>query len=516
MRKALLFGLLWLLVLAPVRAHAIIPDNPPTSTYHEDTWDLRVRVINSTTSTYIPSPACSYSIWRGSDLYGNGWMGTDGDYATLSVLFQAYQWVGTHEVRLTCYDNETIVYVDVLPNSQLTFTLSSSYRVGEPIYIYAHYKDRYGSPLGGSICSASLYKNGVFQSNTPLSFSSYYYGTLSPVTSGSHSLEVSCEKTSYTPLTTSETFEVSKPTVAITLDQTTSQGTYGSTISLPFRVAPAGAECMVSYGNLAQASSTSYSTAYTYRATLNFLGDKTVTLSCAATDYTAAFRTITLTATAVRTRAEIGISSSSIYSFQTFYVTPGHYTGANSRITDANCTVVFNGTSHFTPSFQPVGLVAPAGPVATRVEVFCSKYGYELGQKALTLNVLPLPLEGHLIYPASVKQEEPFQMELALNTPNQIPCLLEGRLTTVSGLVVDDLSMNLLAEGPTSLPLNLSNSGVLAFTLTCSSPGYEDYLAEGTIKISVLSQSEGMRATFILALLTALLALGFVLIRRWI
>ncbi len=497
-------------LLFAVFAYDISLDAPSSARTYES-WTLDAFVEDG--GAPVPYPSCTVMLRHDGLDYGPYSMEALSDRARHTEQFDD---TGSYGVNVTCGNSSAGMEVQVSPNSQLALGISSADSVGDTLQITADYEDLFGSDITTAACTAHIYVDGELFQSISMYYNyvdSAYYVSAVIEASGDYEVEATCSAPGYFQLSRSEYFSISKNPVVVNVESSSLSGYYGSTVATSLSFYPQSAVCTSNYGNLVRSASNSY----TFRMDLDFVGVRQVAVTCSATDFLSTSKIISVTSSTLPTTLSVTASPEYPFSFQQYYLTPLFWDKYGNEVQGASCTVRVDNETSAVPSFQPAGFQAPAGPAGQHIRVACSKTGYESAEITAVLNIRPIPLSGVLEYAQNVKQSEPFEVRVALKPGVAGTCTLNGRIISRTGVLegkIEDKTIDVLGQGVFRLQTELS--GTFKFNVECSSPGYTPVEKTGEIEITVLSRSEELSATIILTILTAILAVGFVLIRRYL
>ncbi|MBR9689489.1 MAG: hypothetical protein GOV01_01150 [Candidatus Altiarchaeota archaeon] len=474
--------------------------------------DLSIRAYVTDSAVPVEYPSCTYEIFRGGSFEYSGSMNSEQDYAEIIRQFQI---VGGYTVDVFCYDASGSQSFSVTSNSQIDMSVSPASSVGDILEIRTQYETLSGGPITTASCNAEIHVDGDFVRSVILSYNTErgeYVGWTTVTESGYHDVDTECADFDYSVGMASDGFSISQSPVTITPSSTSISGTYGSPSSLSLSVSPTTTTCTSNYGSMYKTSSSQYLLTIDF----DFIGQKSVEIDCTAPNYAAKSVVIKAIGEEATTKLNVGFSTESPYSFQTFSVKPNYYDANWNPVYDASCTVKFEDETKQAKSFQDISLKAPPGPLETSVDVSCSKYGYKEFSGVAIFNIKPIDLGGQVDYSPEIKQEEPFSISVTTYPRISADCDLKGRVLSVSEVVVERVEQNNYLNGEGKFELQLGNSGNFEFTVTCSAEGYKEFEKTGEIKVNIFSQEEEVQATILLTILTAILAVGFMLIRKWL
>lgn len=507
-------GFLALLMLLAA-AHAFRVDlSAPGEVEANADWEIRAFVVNDSVNESYPD--CTLALYLDGESQGGYGMDAASGYAHLTLTFgEAGSYSATVYCTVGADTNSSSLGFHVTPNSQLDVDLSGGDYVGDTLDVEADYEDLAGDDITSGTCSASIYADGDYVQSRSLYYDSgrsAYYAGISVGTSGDHTVEATCSASGYTDASDSGTFEATSLPVTIQPSTTSVSGSYGESRSVSLTVSPSTATCDADYGAISKVASNRW----TLRVRLNFLGRKDVRVTCSAPQRTTGVKSIRFTSREQPTRLSLSFSTKTPHSFQSFRVSPQYYDTGWNPVYGASCTLTLNGQSRPVDSFQQATFEAPAGPAEAVMSVSCSKTGYEAFEGSTTFQVNPIPVEGELRFPPNAKKEEPVNVRVLLDPAVNADCTLEGELTSLEGVSLTEYRQDLDLGRDGAFTLTSDESGRLAFEVNCSLAGYTPFEESGEMSVTTFSRTEEMQATILLTTLTIMLAVGFMLVRRWL
>ena len=468
-----------------------------------DSWEIRAYVSG------VSFPTCHITITSGGVVLDEDML-TTSDYAFISTSFGE---TGDYTATVECDGEQATLEFSVVGNSRLEVELGGVPGIGESLQISAIYTDLSGSPIYLGSCEARIYVDGELLGTTELyNTGEVYTGWWTITKSGDHSVKVTCYGSGYTEASRTKSFTVEKQPVTVELSPTSLSGKFGDTKKAMVTVFPTTASCESSLGTLQELSPGYYSLS----VNLNFVGKKSAVISCSAQDYLSSSKTVEISSREKKTTLTASLSTQNPFSFQKFQVTPNYYDAYWNPVKGASCTVELEGESHKTSSFGPVWVRAPPGPRRAELKIACSKYGYTSASGSVILQVQPIVLSGNAKHPDSSKVGEETRIELNLYPPIKANCSLEAELLSLTGAPLQSFKEEAEMNGTGGFAIIPEEVGTLKFVVTCNSGGYTEFNSSGEILISTLSREEETQATIALTILTVILAVGFVLVRRWI
>ena len=376
------------------------------------------------------------------------------------------------------------------------------------------YNDRYGSPITSASCSGTIYLDNSFFRNVNFYFtgSEEFSGSFVVDEVGDYRASVTCSASSYSDSKDTETFSISAIPVSVSVHSVKLTGNFGDQVNTEITVSPSTTTCTSNYGTLTKI----YSTKYSLSVPLDFINSKSVRISCSAPEYLSNSKTILVESNKLDTQLQVQINPETIYSFQLFSLYPNFYDVYGRPVEDASCSVTSEVSSTNVKSFQGVVSTANAGPSDMELMIVCSKFGYEQSIENLKLRIDPIYLSGELQFPDKIKQEEKFDFFVTLNPRISANCSINGDIKLRTGVISKRINNERNFNGQGNFELQLNESGTFNFEVECSSIGYSVFKETGEIEITLLSNSEEIKATLILTVMTVILAVGFILVRKWL
>jgi hypothetical protein len=506
--------LLALVVFLTAAAQAFEVDlAAPASVPSGEDWELHAFVINN--SVNVSNPDCTVNIYKDGGYFSSEGMASGPEYAYSTHQFDG---VDDYSAEVYCqldggYQSDEL-YFEVTPNAHLSLDTSGGDSVGDTLVVKAYYRDLEDDAIQSATCMARLYADGDLQESSVIYYStSYgaYYGTFMVQESGDHSVRVTCSAAGYSEVTRTEYFEVEKLPVTVSPSTIQVSGSYGQTKTIAISFSPTIATCTSNYGSMSRYTGSQYKLSLT----LDFIGERDVIVTCSAPSYISMSRTIKFKSEEVATRLSVGFSTEHPYSFQQFSISPNYYDTDWNAIREADCQVDFGNQTYDVKSFERVTLKAPAGPADESLTVSCDKAGYKRYSGVVTFEVRPIEVTGELQYPQSAKEEERIPVRVRLVPAINAQCSLTGELSSISDGTLGHFNESLEFTGTGEFALMANESGELTFDVECSAAGYTNFAESGSLSITMLSQREEIQASIILTTLTIILAIGFVLVRRW-
>lgn len=499
----------FLLAFLPARAFEInlVAENQVNA---YDTWEIHAYVING--SVNVTYPDCNIDITKGGAVVINESMLQSSEYASTSTSFDE---AGTYTANVLCYGDNDAFSFSVSGNSDVNLELGVVSGLGDSLQMFAEYVDGSNYPIYPGNCEARIYVESSYEGTVDLYYNSgqeAYIGWYTIGKSGEHSVTATCSASGYTTASDTGRFDIERFPVTISPSMTSTSGSYGEQRQVSISVSPYTAECGTSFGNLNKVTSTHYN----LFVDLNFLGEKSAIVTCSAPEHTTSSKTIKFSVTEKATRLSAGFSTEKPFSFQKFYVTPNYYDEGWGQIKDASCTVEFEGATKEVKSFESAWFRAAPGPKETSVKLSCSKYGYKSVEGVAIFDIQPIIVTGDLQYPGGTKLEEPLVIQVGLYPQIEADCEFEAGLKSIAGDTVERYRQNATVKGTGSFSLVPEETGDLEFRVSCHSLGYTEFHGSGVVPVSVFSQEEETSATIILTILTLILAVGFLLLKRWV
>ncbi len=496
--------LLLLLLLAPAAAVEITL-NAPGEIYAGETWTVDAYVTDG--GSPVAYPNCNITVYRGSEpeVY-RALMSAQSDRATYSITFYGAE---DRSATVQCYGTPGSLAVTVKNNIFADLTVSGGDAIGETAYATVSLQDRSGNRVYAD-CTLKVLRDGTAVHDALMySTASGYAGSYYVELPGTYTYRVTCTDSELGSVTESVIKEVEKVPVRVSISKTAYTGSYGATATIPVSVNPGSASCSADFGTVQ--GSGSYRA---YTARLGFVGTRSVKISCSDPNYLTGEATLSLTSVEVSTLGKILVSTLEPYSFQRISIQPQYFTASWYQIRDADCTVEY-GESVKGKSFQKMELRAPPGPATMDIDVECRKYGYKPFKEKVKLKVKPITLRGELSYREAIKENEPLNVRVSLEPGIEANCTF--RSTLESEIATSSLpaqSRVITAEGNFSvIPGDI---GTLRFSVECTGKGYTTFRGTGKVDVRLFSESEEISAAIVLTTLTAILAVAFLMIKRWL
>ncbi len=458
---------------------------------------IRATVLDGETT--VQNPACNISIDGQEEQ-----MVPEEESAVYTYVPES---PGSKYVFVECYDRQAYADLDVYYPTTLSVSVSPPDYAGDAFSVSATYRTSGGSVVSGASCSADLYIDGSYYETISLSPDGSRTFEIAPE-DGKYELRFHCSAPDYEEQERTESFSVSLRPVSITFSRGAYSGYFGSTLSIPFAVDPTYSSCVSDVGTVKD-----WYGSKKLEVPLDFLGSKKVTVTCSADSRSPSSRTVTVTGNVAPSSVDIMLWRESVYSFQEIRVKPIYRSG-HSAI-KGTCTVRMGNVSRSVPSGSYVTFRAPPGPASVQIHVSCSKHGYRDADASTYVSVRPLLLAVSLDLPDEVKENEEFEAVVSLAPPVSAHCTLTGRLETELGRV-PDIRRDVQVNGSGTFKFSLDRPGKFHLGVNCSAEGYTLGVKEKEVRVLIFSRSEEAIAAIVLTTLTALLALSFVLIRRWI
>ncbi|MBR9680311.1 MAG: hypothetical protein GOU98_00630 [Candidatus Altiarchaeota archaeon] len=503
--KALVFALLFL----PVFAYTVDISASASVDVYED-WIISAVVLDGLTP--VTSPTCSLEIKKGENIEQFYIMDIYTDRAESTTSFSS---TGTRIATVNCYGDEDQKVFEVNPNSKIFMSLSSVSRIGDTLTISADYKDMSDDPITSGYCTAYIDPDeGAYESLNLFydSGSREFRGYYTVVNSGYHDVDIDCSDSYHTSQSRSQNFDINKVPVTITPTETSVEGNFGDYRSISIAISPYTTTCYSDQGNMVKTSSYYY----TLTAEIDFLGEKDIQVYCSAPGYDSNSENIKFISSEVETRVELQFSTERPFSFQQFSIKPNYYDKNWNPITNGDCELILEDVTKTVKSSKEAYFKAPAGPLETSVSVSCSKYGYKTFEGVALFDIKPIEITLNLKHPPDAKEGEFVSIEATVFPKIQADCDLEGTLLSPSGVRITKVTDNNYLFGEGTFEVQLNESGDFSFSVKCVAEGYKDVKEKGEINITLLSETEEIQAAIILTTLTAILAIGFMLIRKWI
>lgn len=474
-------------------------------------FSLRMQVVDG--SVPQPYPSCSVKVYRGSEQVSQGSALSFDNYAQYNVTFS---YADDYVFNITCvgvsgYKTKQIEFV---PNSEVGLRTEGGGSIGAVLQIYATYDDYDGDFIPGASCTLSLeYEGEAPSSYYPVQEGKEYAAYISVEKSGDVEIRVTCSKSGYSTASKTKTVSVEETPVEISVETVPSLIYFGSDVLVYFRVVPGAASCSSDKGTVSFSEYGRYSVRI---SPVDFIGEKTVKIMCASSGYSSSQKTFTLKSFEAPTRIDYRFSPQSPYSFQTITVVPSFIaTQQNSEVEGASCVVNAGGKDYPTKSGTGVSFQAPPGPAEVNIGINCSKYGYSAVSGNFKVTVRQIQVEGTAVYPEDIRETENFSISLEFTPQVLMNCSFDGTLKDGSGITQERFQMQEQIQGKGAFSLSLPGQGTFEFDVECSLLGYSTFSHSGKIESLLFSKSEEITATLLLTVLTIIIAVGFVLVRKW-
>ncbi|MBR9681260.1 MAG: hypothetical protein GOV00_00475 [Candidatus Altiarchaeota archaeon] len=461
----------------------------------------------------VSDPICDIKITEGGSTEVNTGMDSLSDRAQYTGEFSD---TGTYDVNVTCGSNSTTTTLTINSNSQLNLDLNYVDSVGDSLKITADFETLGGSDISAGTCIAEIYVDDDLSESISMYYNyvdSAFYTSTSIDWSGDYEVRTICSGSEYSQLSQSEYFNIDKNPVTVSLGNTYLSGYFGDMVSTTVTVFPYTASCSSDLGTMYKTSTSVYSLSIN----LDFIGSKSAVITCSASDYLTKSKSLSLSSDSQPTSLSLVSSPEYPYSFQSYYLTPLLYDQWGGEIYDATCSIEVDDEQQEVLSRQPALFKAPAGPAGQSIEASCSKTGYQISKVTAIMNIRAITMSGELTYSENAKQDEPFEIRVDLKPGVSATCILDGKITSRTGVLegkIEALKIDIFGGGTFSIQTDLS--GIFNFDVVCTSPGYTPVDLAGEIQLTMLSRSEELGATIILTILTIILAVGFVLVRRYL
>lgn len=499
-----------ILLFAPALAYEISSINASSSTNVYKDWNLKAYITDG--GAPVPSPNCTLEIIHGGTTEQFFTMIAQPEYAEYTTSFSS---TGDRTAVVECYGVNGQKAFTIEPNSKLSISFNSPQKIGDSLKISANYEDISNYPITDGYCSATINPSDGTLSRVNLNFDAgtqKYNGYYTIVSSGYHDVEISCEAGSHSKLQKSKGFDINKVPVTILPTKTLIEGSFGDYQTVSIGVQPYTTTCSSNYGNMVKSSS------YNYQLTvhLNFVGEKDVQVYCSAPGYDPNTKIVKFKSNEVSTRVELKFSTEKPHSFQSFSIEPNYYDINWNPISDSDCIVTINNQTQAVKSFKTAYFTAPAGPAQSSVSVKCEKMGYKTFSGVALFDIRPIEITLSLKHPESAKEGEIFGVEAVVFPKINANCELSGNLISPTEGKLAEVKDNNYIKESNSFMVQLNQSGDFHFEVKCAARGYSNATKSSDMRITIFSEGEEMQAAIILTILTTILAIGFMLIRKWI
>ncbi|MCK4335588.1 MAG: hypothetical protein KAW40_02570 [Candidatus Aenigmarchaeota archaeon] len=476
-----------------------------------------------------------------------GWLSSpvylyEGSGCIYENTIYAYSTPGAYSLSLYCYkqyyQSQTEYFIiDITEkSSSLYILIDPSFPFpGDPVTVYAYYRDGSNFLIQGALCTATLKKGGVyFQSTTLAPFgSSYYSGTFNvPDQDGTYDVEVMCTSSEHDTRWSTESFTTSKKRASLSMS-IPSSGYYGKFVKVvAYYEDEWGGKiygaCSVSFdGKISVLSSTTFG----YEGGINIpyrAGTHPVNVTCESNEYETLETSLVISATNKPARIEVVSPPKGAVFYPTDEI-PLKISYQDELswniIFGASCFAEVEGKSHpMTESGEYYVTGISNQPIGQQnIQFTCSKTFYEGTESSIQVSIVRIPID---IILTSQKTDFHGEEEIKI-----LARVVDKRHNDVNAdcrarADVYDLSFNRLvksfdipdmevSEG--SRVLDIPNPGEpsrIRVTVTCFGDILEEKSVYTEVKIKMLGRQieEGM-ILFLTVTTVTLLALTF-LIRK--